>query len=132
MVNARHVRESGITLAIAAAFVWMLVAMLGLPPLGAALALWSGGFPTEKGAVDTVVSIIWVLVMLVTVIAAISVAVSTTDYVRAVRLEHRRDVALGVAGFAILCICLITTHQTGLHAGSIHDAMSLVAAPHKG
>jgi hypothetical protein len=106
--------------------------LLGAPNFASAAAFLTAAFPTPESATALVVVTIW-LAILGTVVVAVLIALG--DVMDDLQDMHRNrrhrlmraasEVVLGAVGFGLLALAML--HQTGLHAGSAHQAIALIS-----
>ena len=126
MDAAERLRGSAMEVIIAGAFTWMLLAVLGLPPIALAIQFFSGAWPTGATANAVVDTTLWLAALLMVIYSIGSLLVGSADELRRIHAEHVRDSLLGTAGFAIGVAIIMSQHGVAVHPGSIQAALAAV------
>ena len=105
------------------------LAILGVPHVQSAVAFFQGFVPSPRSASALVVLTIWAVVTSiiawVLIMAGRDVFGQIQSHRRHELAERLGQVALGTVGFGLLALAVVHG-QPVVHAGSIHEALSLV------
>lgn len=104
------------------------LAILGLPHVHSSVAFFQGFMPSPRSASALVVLTIWVVVSSIIAWVLIMAAGDLFEQLQSHRrhelAERLGQVALGTVGFGLLALAVV--HGQPIHAGSVHEALSLV------
>lgn len=103
--------------------------IIGMPQLGVAAAFF-GQVPSVQSEIEMVVLVLWIGIGAMVAWGLVAASLDYGDIRRWRRREINRraaEIALGAVGFALLGLALHQVAAGGVHPGSVHAALALVA-----